>query len=148
MTNLCGAEIPQDTSSTTVGIEHSTGEKGSALTESFLTTPEANKLFENWHSQCRNPDAAESLLKKLKQISLRPTTLQAALLFLQYQKADDLPKEFEKKAAAESGGPFSEAVPLFHRMLKVHQFPVRPKNSEQAELTLRMLLTVLGDVDA
>ena len=146
MINLYGAEISQDTSSTTVGIDHSAGEKGSAVPESFLTTPEANKLFENWHSQHSNPDAAEALLKKLKQISLRPPTLQAALLFLQYQKADDLPKEFEKKAAAESGGPFSEAVPLFHRMLKVHQFPVRPKNSEQAELTLRMLLTVLGDV--
>ena len=146
MINLYGAEISQDTSSATVGIDHSAGEKGSAVPESFLTTPEANKLFENWYSQHSNPDAAEALLKKLKQISLRPSTLQAALLFLQYQKADDLSKEFEKKAAAESGGPFSEAVPLFHRMLKVHQFPVRPKNSEQAELTLRMLLTVLGDV--
>ena len=146
MINLYGAEISQDTSSETVGIDHSAGEKGSAVPESFLTTPEVNKLFENWHSQHSNPDAAEALLKKLKQISLRPPILQAALLFLQYQKADDLPKEFEKKPAAESGGPFSEAVPLFHRMLKVHQFPVRPKNSEQAELTLRMLLTVLGDV--
>ena len=146
MINLYGEEISQDTSSATVGIDHSAGEKGSAVPESFLTTPEANKLFENWYLQHSNPDAAEALLKKLKQISLRPPTLQAALLFLRYQKADDLPKEFEKKAAAESGGPFSEAVPLFHRMLKVHQFPVRPKNSEQAELTQRMLLTVLGDV--
>ena len=146
MINLYGEEISQDTSSVTVGIDHSAGEKGSAVPESFLTTPEANKLFENWYSQHSNPDAAEALLKKLKQISLRPPTLQAALLFLQYQKADDLPKEFEKKAAAESGGPFAETVSLFHRMLKVHQFPVRPKNSEQAELTLRMLLTVLGDL--
>ncbi|MCS5547458.1 MAG: hypothetical protein NZ867_11745, partial [SAR324 cluster bacterium] len=146
MINLYGAEFSQDTSSATVGIDHSAGEKGSAVPESFLTTPEVNKLFENWHSQHSNPDAAKALLKKLKQISLRPPTLQAALLFLRYQKADDLPKEFEKKAAAESGGPYSEAVSLFHRMLKVHQFPVRPKNSEQAELTQRMLLTVLGDV--
>jgi len=146
MSNLCGAEILQDTSSMTVGIDHSAGEKGSAVPQAFLTTLETNKLFESWQSQHSNPDAAEGLLRKLKQISLSPPTLQAALLFLQYQKTDDLPKEFEKKAIVETGGSFSEAVPLFHRMLKVRQFPVRPKNSEQAELTLRMLLTVLGDV--
>ena len=98
MINLYGVEIFQDTSSETVGIDHSDGEKGSSVPESFLSTPEANKLFENWHSHHSNPDAAEALLKKLNQISLRPPTLQAALLFLQYQKADDLPKEFGKKA--------------------------------------------------
>ena len=45
MINLYGEEISQDTSSATVGIDHSAGEKGSAVPESFLTTPEANKLF-------------------------------------------------------------------------------------------------------
>ena len=123
MINLYGAKISQDASSATVGVDHSVGEKGSAVPESFLTTPEANKLFENWYSQHSNPDVAEALLKKLKQISLRPPTLQAALLFLQYQKADDLPKEFEKKAAAESGGSFSEAVLLFHRCSMFISFP-------------------------
>ena len=68
------------------------------------------------------------------------------MLFLQYQAADDLPKEFEYKTSIDSKGSFSDALLLYHRMLKVQQFPVRPKNSEQAELTLRMLLTVLGDV--
>ena len=79
MINLYGEVISQDTSSTTVRIDHSADEKGSVVPESLLTTPEANKLFENWYLQHSNSNAAEALLKKLKQISLRPPALQAAM---------------------------------------------------------------------
>ena len=146
MGNLSGTEISEDILSPTITIGHSADINSSVVPEAFLTSPEVTSLFENWYSKQSNPDAAAALLKNLKQLSLSPATLQAALLFLQYQAADDLPKEFEYKTSIDSKGSFSDALPLYHRMLKVQQFPVRPKNSEQAELTLRMLLTVLGDV--
>ena len=146
MNNLSGTEISEDISSPTITFGHNANINNSVVPEAFFTNPEANSLFKNWYSKQSNPDAAAKLLKNLKQLSLSPATLQAALLFLQYQAADDLPKEFEYKRSIDSKGSFSDALPLYHRMLKVQQFPVRPKNSEQAELTLRMLLTVLGDV--
>ena len=146
MNNLSGTEISEDISSPTITFGHNANINNSVVPEAFFTNPEANSLFKNWYSKQSNPDAAATLLKNLKQLSLSPATLQAALLFLQYQAADDLPKEFEYKTSIDSKGSFSDALPLYHRMLKVQQFPVRPKNSEQAELTLRMLLTVLGDV--
>ena len=146
MNNLSGTEISEDISSPTITFGHNANINNSVVPEAFFTNPEATSLFKNWYSKQSNPDAAATLLKNLKQLSLSPATLQAALLFLQYQAADDLPKEFEYKRSIDSKGSFSDALPLYHRMLKVQQFPVRPKNSEQAELTLRMLLTVLGDV--
>ena len=146
MGNLSGTKISEDILSPTITIGHSADINSSVIPEAFLSSPEATSLFENWYSKQSNPDAADALLKNLKQLSLSPATLQAALLFLQYQAADDLPKEFEYKTSIDSKGSFSDALPLYNRMLKVQQFPVRPKNSEQAELTLRMLLTVLGDV--
>ena len=49
MINLYGEEISQDTSSATVGIDHSAGEKGSAVPESSPENTEAN-FPETFHS--------------------------------------------------------------------------------------------------
>ena len=146
MNNLYGTDLSQSNLPPAIGIEEAADEKMNFVPETILNNPEANKIFEDWHSKQSDPDAAESLLKKLTQLALNPHTQLAALLFLQYQNEVDLPNQYEKNVPEETKKLFAEALPLYQRMLKVHQFPERPKNSEQAELTLRMLLTVLADV--
>ncbi|MBC8259559.1 MAG: bifunctional (p)ppGpp synthetase/guanosine-3',5'-bis(diphosphate) 3'-pyrophosphohydrolase [SAR324 cluster bacterium] len=121
-------------------------QKDAVVPEAFLATPEARTLFEDWNSQQSDPGAAEELLLKFKQLSLSPPTLLATLMLLQYQQVEELPKEFEINIPDKSNSSLTAAIPLYRRLLKVRQFPVRPKNKEQAELTLRMLMTVLGDV--
>ena len=117
MNNLSGTEISEDISSPTITFGHNANINNSVVPEAFFTNPEANSLFKNWYSKQSNPDAAAKLLKNLKQLSLSPANIQAALLFLQYQAADDLPKEFEYKRSIDSKGSFSDALPLYHRML-------------------------------
>ena len=129
-----------------VSIEDFADVKGSVIPEAFLASPEAIKIFENWFSKQSDPDVGISLFKKLEQLSLSPVILQAALLFLQNQATDILPNDPGNKTSSFSMGPLSDAVPLYQRMLKVQQFSVCPKNSEQVELTLRMMMAVLGDV--
>ena len=146
MSKLSGTELSQNALSPTIGTDKSAFDKKTPVPEIYLTNPEANRIFEDWYAQQSDPESADSLLQKLTQLSLNPPSLLAALLFLRYQQAEDLPKEFEKNIPDDSAKLFAEAVLLYQRMLKVHQFPERPKNPEQAELTLRMLLTVLADV--
>jgi guanosine-3',5'-bis(diphosphate) 3'-pyrophosphohydrolase len=146
MSNLSGTELSQRALSPTIGTDKSAVDKKTPVPEIYLTNPKVNRIFEDWYSQQSDPESADSLLQKLTQLSLNPPSLLAALLFLRYQQAEDFPKEFEKKIPDDCAKLFAEAVLLYQRMLKVHQFPERPKNSEQAELTLRMLLTVLADV--
>jgi len=146
MSKLSGTELSQNALSPTIGTDNSAFDKKTPVPEIYLTNPEANRIFEDWYAQQSDPESADSLLQKLTQLSLNPPSLLAALLFLRYQQAEDLPKEFEKNIPDDSAKLFAEAVLLYQRMLKVHQFPERPKNPEQAELTLRMLLTVLADV--
>jgi GTP pyrophosphokinase len=146
MSKLSVTELSQNALSPTIGSDKSAFDKKTPVPEIYLTNPEANRIFEDWYAQQSDPESADSLLQKLTQLSLNPPSLLAALLFLRYQQAEDLPKEFEKNIPDESAKLFAQAVLLYQRMLKVHQFPERPKNPEQAELTLRMLLTVLADV--
>jgi len=146
MSKLSVTELSQNALSPTIGTDKSAFDKKTPVPEIYLTNPEANRIFEDWYAQQSDPESADSLLQKLTQLSLNPPSLLAALLFLRYQQAEDLPKEFEKNIPDESAKLFAQAVLLYQRMLKVHQFPERPKNPEQAELTLRMLLTVLADV--
>ena len=146
MSKLSGTELSQNALSATIGTDKSAVDKKTPVPEIYLTNPQANRIFEDWYAQQSDPESADSLLQKLTQLSLNPPSLLAALLFLRYQQAEDLPKEFEKNIPDDSAKLFAEAVLLYQRMLKVHQFPERPKNPEQAELTLRMLLTVLADV--
>ncbi|HHZ79338.1 MAG TPA: bifunctional (p)ppGpp synthetase/guanosine-3',5'-bis(diphosphate) 3'-pyrophosphohydrolase, partial [Candidatus Lambdaproteobacteria bacterium] len=146
MNNLSGIDLSQNNLSPAIGIDKSVDDKMTLVPEAILTNPEANKIFEDWYSQQSDPETAESLFKKLTLLSLKPPTLLAALLFLQYQKEVDLPEQFEKIVPDDTGNLFAQAILLYQRMLKVHQFPERPKNPEQAELTLRMLFTVLADV--
>jgi len=146
MSKLSGTELSQNALSATIGTDKSAVDKKTPVPEIYLTNPQVNRIFEDWYAQQSDPASADSLLQKLTQLSLNPPSLLAALLFLRYQQAEDLPKEFEKNIPDESAKLFAQAVLLYQRMLKVHQFPERPKNPEQAELTLRMLLTVLADV--
>ena len=146
MSKLSGTELSQNALSATIGTDKSAVDKKTPVPEIYLTNPQVNRIFEDWYAQQSDPASADSLLQKLTQLSLNPPSLLAALLFLRYQQAEDLPKEFEKNIPDDSAKLFAQAVLLYQRMLKVHQFPERPKNPEQAELTLRMLLTVLADV--
>ena len=146
MSKLSVTELSQNALSPTIDTDKSAFDKKTPVPEIYLTNPEANRIFEDWYAQQSDPESADSLLQKLTQLSLNPPSLLAALLFLRYQQAEDLPKEFEKNIPDDSAKLFAQAVLLYQRMLKVHQFPERPKNPEQAELTLRMLLTVLADV--
>ena len=70
----------------------------------------------------------------------------ALFLFMLYQKEEDIPTEIIKMNPDSSGIILSESIQLYHRLLKVHRIPFSPKKHLQAELAIRMLLTVLADV--
>ena len=63
----------------------------------YLTNPQINTIFADWYSQQFDRDNADSLLRKLNLLSLNHPTLLAALLFLNYENSDDIPKDFQKK---------------------------------------------------
>ena len=136
----------QNALSPTIGTDKSAENKNKSVPEIYSTNPEVNRIFEDWYSDQTDPESTDSLLQKLAQLSLNPPLLLSALLFLRYQQAEDIPEDFEKNFSEEARQIYEEAITLYQRLLKVHQFPERPKNLEQAELTLRMLLTVLADV--
>ena len=146
MKNISGTDTSENNLSTTIGRDKLAVDRMTLVPDSMLTNPETYKIFEDWYSQQSDPDAAELLFNNLSQFSLKPPTLLAALFFMLYQQENDLPKHFEKMVSDENQKLFAQATLFYQRLLKVHQFPERPKNPEQAELTLRMLLTVLADV--
>ena len=114
--------------------------------EIFLSTPQSLKLFQIWFSKQNDSDEASAFLNKLKFFSLSTSTIMALFLFLQYQKEEDIPTDIIDIDADSSEKKFSESIHLFQRLLKVHRIPFTPKKELQAELAIRMLLTVLEDV--
>ena len=144
MSKFYQTELSQNTLIQIIGNDKPTENK--TILEIDSTNLEVNRIFEDWYSEQKDPKSADDLIQKLTHLSLNPSTLLAALFFLRYQQAEVLPVELEKKFTGESSQIYEEAIALYHKLLKVHQFPERPKSLEQAELTLRMLLTVLADV--
>ncbi len=114
--------------------------------ETFLSTPESVKLFQIWFSKQNDPDEAIAFLNKLKNFSLSTSTIMALFLFLLYQKEEDIPTEIIKMNPDSSGIKLSESIQLYHRLLKVNRIPFSPKKNTQAELAIRMLLTMMADV--
>ena len=114
--------------------------------ELFLSTPESIKIFQRWYSKQNDLDDAGAFLNKLKFFSLSTSTIMALFLFLQYQKEEDIPTDFTDIDPDGSEKIFSESIHLFQRLLKAHRIPFTPKKELQAELAIRMLLTVLEDV--
>ena len=102
MSKLPGTELPQNALSPTIGTVKSTVDKKTPVPEIYLTNPLANRIFEDWYAQQSDPESADSLLQKLSQLSLNPPSLLAALLFLCYQHAEDLPKNFENNIPDDS----------------------------------------------
>lgn len=146
MPDLSRAEQSQRIFSPVIIVDDSDDEACTDVPEIFLSTPGANKLFQDWYEQHNDPDEANAFLKKLKLFSLSTPSILAVFLFMLYQKEDDIPNDIAQTNQERSVRDLSEAIQLFHRLLKVNKFPFRPKNKLQAELTIRMLLTVLGDV--
>ena len=146
MPDLSRAEQSQRIFSPVIITDDSGEEAVTDVPESFLSSPEVNKLFQDWYEQQNDPDEANAFLKKLKLFSLSSPSILAVFLFMLFQKEDDLPDDIAQINQEGSVSDLTEAIQLFHRLLKVNKFPFRPKNKSQAELTIRMLLTVLGNV--
>ena len=146
MSTFSRTELSQNVLSTTISTDKTAENKKKSVPEIYSTNPEVNRIFEDWYSDQTDPESADSLLQKLAQLSLKPPLLLTVLLYLRYQQPEDIPEDFEKNFSEEARQIYEEAITLYQRLLKVHQFPERPKNLEQAELILRMLLTVLADI--
>ena len=146
MPDLSRAEQSQRIFSPVIITDDSGEEAVTDVPEAFLSSPEVNKLFQDWYEQQSDPDEANAFLKKLKLFSLSSPSILAVFLFMLFQKVDDLPDDIAQINQEGSVSDLTEAIQLFHRLLKVNKFPFRPKNKSQAELTIRMLLTVLGNV--
>ena len=146
MPDLSRAEQSQRIFSPVIITDDSGEEAVTDVPEAFLSSPEVNKLFQDWYEQQNDPDEANAFLKKLKLFSLSSPSILAVFLFMLFQKEDDLPDDIAQINQEGSVSDLTEAIQLFHRLLKVNKFPFRPKNKSQAELTIRMLLTVLGNV--
>ncbi|MDP6522082.1 MAG: HD domain-containing protein, partial [SAR324 cluster bacterium] len=147
MSDLTGAENSHIALPPVMGADYSEVEVSIKDFEKiFLSTPESVKLFRIWFSKQNDPDEANAFLNKLKYFSLSTSTIMALFLFMLYQKEEDIPTEIIKMNPDSSGKIFSESIQLFQRLLKVHRIPFTPKIELQAELAIRMLLTVLADV--
>ncbi len=146
MPDLSRAEQSQRIFSPVIITDDSGEEAVTDVPEAFLSSPEVNKLFQDWYEQQSDPDEANAFLKKLKLFSLSSPSILAVFLFMLFQKEDDLPDDIAQINQEGSVSDLTEAIQLFQRLLKVNKFPFRPKNKSQAELTIRMLLTVLGNV--
>jgi len=116
------------------------------LPEPILRNKDLRKIFQFLFSNEKDFIIPTSLLNKLSQLSLKPQTLLAGILFFLYKNEKDFSEDLKKKIESESSNFFSEALPLYRRLNKVNQFIERPKNPKQVELTLRMFLTILADV--
>ena len=95
MSRLPETELPQNALTPKISTVKSPVDKKTTVPEIYLTNPLANRIFESWYAQQSNPESADSLLQKLSQLSLNPPSLLAALLFLCYQQAEDLPKNLD-----------------------------------------------------
>ena len=147
MNNLKGAENSHRVLPTVIGADYSENESSiSDFIEIFLSTPQSLKLFQIWFTKQKDPDEASAFLNKLKFFSLNTSTIMALFLFMLYQKEEDIPTDIIDMNPDSSGIIFSESIQLFQRLLKVHRIPFTPKIELQAELAIRMLLTVLADV--
>ena len=116
------------------------------IPEIILNTTELKKFFEFWFFKKSGPSLPISLLNNLNQLSLKPQTLLALILYLLYQKAEDSPEKLKKFFEGANRTIYLESINLYRRLIKVDQFAERPENPKQIELTLRMFLTVLADV--
>ncbi len=147
MNNLKGTENSHMSLSNTISSSYSEVENVVAdFKEVFLSTPESVKLFQIWFSRQNDPDEANAFLKKLKYFSLSTSTIMALFLFMLYQNEDDITTEVTKMSPDSSGITLTKSIKLFQRLLKVHLIPFSPKIELQAEMAIRMLLTVLADV--
>ncbi|GIT03889.1 MAG: hypothetical protein CM1200mP28_11480 [Deltaproteobacteria bacterium] len=147
MSDLTGAENSQIALPPVMGADYSEVEVSiKDFEEIFLSTPESVKLFQIWFSKQNDRDEANAFLNKLKYFSLSTSTIMALFLFMLYQKEEDIPTDIIKTNQASSGKKLSESIQLYQRLLKVHHIPFSPKKHLQAELAIRMLLTVLADV--
>ena len=147
MNNLKGTENSHGVLPTLVDADHS--EKKASISdfrELFLSTPESVKIFQRWYSKQNDPDEVIAFLNKLKFFSLSTSTIMALFLFMLYQKEEDIPTDIIDIDPDRSEKIFSESIHLFQRLLKVHRIPFSPKKELQAELAIRMLLTLLADV--
>ena len=147
MSDLTGAENSHIALPPVMGADYSEVEVSiKDFEEIFLSTPESVKLFQIWFSKQNDPDEANAFLNKLKYFSLSTPTIIALFLFMLYQKEEDIPTEIIKMNPDSSGIILSESIQLYHRLLKVHRIPFSPKKKLQAELAIRMLLTMMADV--
>ena len=69
-----------------------------------------------------------------------------ALFLFCNTKEEDIPTDIIDIDPDSSEKIFSESIHLFQRLLNAHRIPFTPKKELQAELAIRMLLTVLADV--
>ena len=128
-------------------LEESTiTERKKLLLEKILIIPELKTFFEFCSSKDFDINLSTSLLKKLAQLSLNPQTILALILYVICQKEEDLTKKLKIFFECKNNEIFLDGVNLYRRLIKVTQFNERPKNKKQIELTLRMFLTVLSDV--
>ena len=147
MSDLTGAENSHIALPPVMGADYSEVEVSiKDFEEIFLSTPESVKLFQIWFSKQNDPDEANAFLNKLKYFSLSTSTIMALFLFMLYQKEEDIPTEIIKMNPDSSGIILSESIQLYHRLLKVHRIPFSSKKKLQAELAIRMLLTMMADV--
>ena len=147
MSDLTGAENSHIALPPVMGADYSEVEVSiKDFEEIFLSTPESVKLFQIWFSKQNDPDEANAFLNKLKYFSLSTSTIMALFLFMLYQKEEDIPTEIIKMNPDSSRIILSESIQLYHRLLKVHRIPFSPKKKLQAELAIRMLLTMMADV--
>jgi len=128
-------------------LEESTSEEiKRRIPEIILNTPEIKTFFEFWFPQKSIPNLPKPLLDKLSKLSLKPQTFLALILYLLYQKTEDFPEKLTKFFESENRRFFLDSIKLYRRLIKVDQFTERPENPKQVELTIRMFLTVLADV--
>ena len=147
MSDLTGAENSHIALPPVMGADYSEVEVSiKDFEEIFLSTPESVKLFQIWFSKQIYTDEASAFLNKLKYFSLSTSTIMALFLFMLYQKEEEIPTDIIDMTPGSSGTILSESIQLFQRLLKVHRIPFTPKIELQAELAIRMLLTVLADV--
>ena len=147
MNNLKGTENSHGVLPNVIGADYS--EDGAGISDFkgiFLSTPESIKIFQIWYSKQNNLDDASAFLNKLKYFSLSTSTIMALFLFMLYQKEEDVPTDIFDINSDSSGIKNSESIQLFQRLLKAHRIPFNPKIGLQAELAIRMLLTMIADV--
>ncbi len=132
---------------TFISSDYSADEAGiSDFKKIFFSTPESIKIFQIWYSKQSNLDDVIALLKKLNFFSLSTPTIIALFLFMIYEKEEEVPADIIDISKDSSRKIFNESIQLFQRLLKVNCIPFTPKIELQAELAIRMLLTVLADV--